>query len=49
MFFSKIYLLTSLFTSNSNSSTELEVYKPLNLIDFLTTINEGTQMITDLS
>ena len=46
MLFSKIYMLSALFSSNS--TTEVDIYKPLDLIDFLTTINEGTQMITDL-
>ena len=47
MLFAKLYLLTSLFSSNT-TTTELQVHTPFDVIDFLTTINEGTQIITDM-
>ena len=46
MFFSKLSLITTIFATNITK--EVDVYKPLDVIDFLTTINEGTQMITDI-
>lgn len=47
MIFSHFYLLGTLF-SNTNVTTDVAIYKPMNVINFLTTINEGAQLISDV-